>query len=230
MESIPVKKSVIRVADIYIRDISNFKTVAAGDNFAKKYREEPRNMIKRSGAIVSMSGDFYALRNSSIVLRNGVLYRGKPDRKQDLCILYWDGRMETVSIGEFDLYAEIDRGAYQIWSFGPKLLDENGEAMRTFNHGIESVDNAVNGMKARSALGYYEPGHYCFVAADGGITGYPGISLQNLSKVMNMLGCKRAYNLDGGRSSQLFVGTKMYNKTFAGGRALGDMLAIVEGE
>ena len=39
---------------------------------------------------------------------------------------------------------------------------------------------------------------------------------------------KQAYNLDGGQSAQMYVGTKCYNNPENGGRKISDMLIIVE--
>ena len=42
----------------------------------------------------------------------------------------------------------------------------------------------------RGAIGYYEPGHYCFVVVDGRQTGYSrGVTLEELAQVFDDLGC-----------------------------------------
>lgn len=218
----------VHVADIYIRDISCFKAILAFDRVDKNIRESVKDMARRHNTLVSLTGDFYSMRGKSIVLRNGVLYRDKKDPEQDLCVLYWDGHVETQPAKDFDVYREIDRGAYQIWSFGPMLLDSDGNAMSTFNHDLKTVYNGLTRKRARTAFGYYEPGHYCFVAVDYGTTETHGYSMATLSKLMNTLGCKCAYNFDGGQSAQLYVGTRCYNLPENGGRKISDMLAIVE--
>ena len=60
----------------------------------------------------------------------------------------------------------------------------------------------VQGLNPRSAVGYYEPGHYCFVVIDGRQPGYSkGATLMQLAQLFESLGCKEAYNLDGGKSA-----------------------------
>lgn len=59
-------------------------------------------------------------------LRNGVLYRDEPNLKRDVGVIYWDGTMECFGPKEFDVHAEMERGAYQVWNFGPMLLDADG--------------------------------------------------------------------------------------------------------
>ena len=55
-----------------------------------------------------------------------------------------------------------------------------------------------------------------------------GMTMKNLSLYMKGLGCKVAYNLDGGESSQMVWGTKRYNKPSDCGRAVSDALIIVD--
>jgi len=88
----------------------------------------------------------------------------------------------------------IQTGAYQSWIFGPSLLDENGKAKKDF-----LTWSYIRELHPRTAIGYYEPGHYCFVVVDGRQKDYSrGMFLEELSQLFEQLGCKVAYNLDGG--------------------------------
>ena len=211
----------IYIADIYVKDIACFQTVLARDKFGRGYSERLRSMAERTGSVVTINGDYYGSRSSGVVIRNGVLYRDDDSPDADVCVLYWDGTMQTFSPDEFDAMSEIERGAYQAWSFGPELLDENGEAMEDFN-------SKVKPRNPRTAIGYYEPGHYCFVVVDGRSYESIGMTMKNLSLYMQKLGCKVAYNLDGGESSQMVWGTKRFNKPSDGGRNVSDALIIVD--
>ena len=142
-------------------------------------------------AVVALSGDHYRARYEGIVVRNGVLYR--ESRFADVCVLYTDGVMATFADEDFDLEAESEKGIWQVWSFGPMLLD-NGQAMTQFNSELQRAN-------PRSAIGYFEPGHYCFVQVDGRIESSRGMTLEVLSQLFADLGCTAAYNLDGGKSS-----------------------------
>lgn len=131
-----------------------------------------------------------------MVIRNGEVYRDSTNGS-DVCVLYYNGVMKTFSAEEFDVDQAIKDGAWQAWSFGPELLDKNGNSMTEF-----TADGHVKEINPRSAIGYYEPGHYCMVVVDGRQRGYSsGMSLTQLSKLFQDLGCVSAYNLDGGRSS-----------------------------
>ena len=80
------------------------------------------------------SGDFRRLlrtRTKGVVVRNGVVYRKTTFK--DVCLLYYDGVMETMPAKQFNADAAIARGVYQAFSFGPALLDANGKAMEEYD-------------------------------------------------------------------------------------------------
>ena len=102
------------------------------------------------------------------------------------------------------LYADLKEHVDDIWQvflFGPSLLDEEGKAIGDFTSNVRPAN-------PRSVIGYYEPGHYCFVQVDGrGVASAlserhnsRGLTMEQLSLLMQDLGCAAAYNLDGGQS------------------------------
>ncbi len=211
----------VYVCDIYVKDISSFATAFAKDTYGRNYSEQLENMAQRSNAIVSINGDYYGNREDGAVIRNGTLYREDEYTDCDMCVLYWDGTMKTFPNGAFDARAEIEAGAYQSWTFGPALLDDNGLPKTSFNTGVSPRN-------PRTAIGYYEPGHYCFVVVDGRNEKSEGIEMSTLSYFMFNLGCKVAYNLDGGRTSQMLWGTSQVNDPVGGGRKCSDLVLIRE--
>lgn len=76
-------------------------------------------------------------------------------------------------------------------------------------------------------LGYYEPGHYCFVVVDGRVKHSAGLNMENLAKLMADLGCKQAYNFDGGDTSQMYWNGAICN-TPSGNRSQVDIIYLVE--
>ena len=80
----------------------------------------------------------------------------------------------------------------------------------------------------RSALGYYEPGHYCFVVVDGREKGHSvGMYLAELAQLFEDLGCTSAYNMDGGGSASLTFQGEYFSKP-SEVRSIGDILLIAE--
>ncbi len=205
------------VADVWIKNISSFRTAFAKKQYGQGIHQEFIKMAQDNKAIVAISGDYYSARAKGIVVRNGQLYRDIP--LEDVCVLYQDGVMETYTKDTFNVDDAIARKAYQIWSFGPQLL-EKGQPMQDFNSSVKRAN-------PRCAIGYYEPGHYCFVTVDGRQPGYSeGISLQALSQLFYDLGCKAAYNLDGGQTAMMAYGNQLVNRPYNGGRESGDIIYI----
>lgn len=210
--------SVYHAADIYIADIECLATAFAHDTYGSGYAEDPGAIAQRWGSVVALSGDYYGAHDGGIVVRNGVLYRNGLNQN-DLCVLYWDGTMRTFSPSSFDVEAELTNGAYQVWCFGPMLLDESGQPMTRFN-------SNVTPRNPRAAIGFYEPGHYCFVMVEGRTEESEGLSLEELSQLMYDMGCTAAYNLDGGQSAALLMGSSTVGGVDS--RSISDIVMVLE--
>ena len=208
--------AVYYVADVYIRNITGFKTAFAGNKFNGGYAM-PNDMSSDHGALLALSGDCYKARPEGIVIRNGTLYRDT--LSGDVCILYTDGVMESYYESGFDLDAAVARGAYQGWCFGPKLIDQ-GQVPSGYN----TTDKIVS-HNPRAAIGYFAPGHYCLVYVDGrGSDNSSGLTLNELSQIMIDLGCVDAYNLDGGQSSMMIFQNQIVGSPYKGGRDISDII------
>ncbi len=194
------------IADIYVKDISSFRTAVAYE-YADSNEGSRKNVMSTlqlsqlTGALVAISGDNYTFRKEGLIaVRNGVEWFNNTPLAQDICVLYYDGTMETYRYDEThaDEIAQIyEREPYQIWTFGPELL-ENGEIPAQFN---TSKANPLSG------IGYFEPGHYCFILVDGRQKGYSlGMNYTQFAQVFQDLGCTVAYNLDGGDTAVMTFG------------------------
>ena len=208
--------AIYYVADVWIRNILGYKTAFSGGKYDGGY-SLPSDMASKNHAILALSGDCYKARPEGIVIRNGNLYRDTVSG--DVCILYADGVMESYYEADFDLNAAVARGAYQGWSFGPKLID-NGQVPASYN-----TTDKIKNHNPRAAIGYFEPGHYCLVYVDGrqGETS-KGMKLDELSQVMIDLGCVDAYNLDGGQSSMMVFQDQVLGQPYKGGREISDII------
>ncbi len=210
-------ETVYFVADVWIRNIQEFRTAFSGGKFKGGY-SLPSAMASQVNAILAISGDSCGSMSSGIVVRNGDLYRDTIGG--DVCILYADGVMESYYEADFDLDAAIARGAYQTWSFGPKLID-NGQIPDSYN----STSVIIDDHSPRAAIGYYEPGHYCLVTVDGRQGDYSrGMTLKELSQAMIDLGCTDAYNLDGGQSVMMIFQGQIIGQPYKGGRDISDII------
>lgn len=210
------------IADIYVSSIECIGSWFADGVYGSNITETGMKMYQNSGAILAMNGDYYGARKTGLVIRNGEIYRSETITNQDSCVLYYDGTVKTFIGTQINLADLIKDGAYQAWSFGPSLLDKNGNALREYPSWYSKISDA----NPRSAFGYYEPGHYCFVSIDGRSDDSEGMSFTEMSELFESLGCKAAYNLDGGMSSFMVFNNKYVNNLAWGGREISDSIII----
>ena len=213
-------ESDCHVADIYVADIGYLVTAMAEDKYGRGFREWPAEFAQRYNALITLSGDYYGGRSDGVVIRNGTLYRDQ-FVSSDVCVLNWDGTMETLEAYEFDVDRAMENGAYQAWNFGPLLLDKQGQPMTEFNSDVLKAN-------PRAAIGYYEPGHYCLVMVDGRSSRSEGLTMTDLSNFMYSLGCKAAYNLDGGQTAAMVKANEIYGAPYKGGRDVSDVIMILD--
>ena len=211
------------VADIYVRDISCFRTGLSKNKYGRNITENILKVAEREQSIVAINGDFYGIREGGVCVRNGELYFSG-DVVREICVLYWDGSISCFAPEDFNCEQEVANGAYQIWNFGPALLDTEGNARPDF----EEIYHDIYGNQPRSALGYYEPGHYCFITADGRNDDSRGMTLDQMGFVAQALGCTQCYNMDGGQTAQMAFHTTMVNIPAYDGRDCTDYLTIVD--
>ena len=209
------------VADIYVRDITCFQTALAENTYGSGFRDSIEDMAVLNNALLAVNGDYYGNTTEGVVIRNGVIYRANPT-DCDVCVLYYDGSMKVMPGSSFSVEAAVEDGAWQAWTFGPALLDAGGDPITAF-----ASTSRITNANPRTAIGYYEPGHYCLVVVDGRGES-SGISLPRLSRLFDTLGCIAAYNLDGGNSSIMVWGNEVINNPSGGGRESSDALLIAE--
>ncbi|MDO4563608.1 MAG: stalk domain-containing protein [Clostridia bacterium] len=211
---------VYYVQDIYVKSVANIRTAFANDTYGKGYREHPADIAARYGAVCAINGDYYgSTSDNGVVIRNGVLYRDNPTA--DVCVLFNDGTMQTYAKEQWNSATAMAAGAWQAWCFGPSLLDSSGKAKTSF-------DSKVTKSNPRSGIGYYAPGHYCFVSVDGRSDASEGATLAEFASLFQSLGCSVAYNLDGGKTSVMTIGSHIVNIPDSGGRTSSDIIYVCE--
>lgn len=214
------------LADIYVSDITHLKTGFAQDTFGVGYTEMLSDMSARIGSVLAVNGDSYnnnRHKENGIIIRNGVIYRSAPTNVET-CVLNRDGTMKIYAPDEITEQALIDGGTYQSWIFGPSLLDENGKAKTHF-----LTWKYIRESHPRTAIGYYEPGHYCLLVVDGRLKNSSrGMFLDEMSQFFEDLGCKAAYNLDGGHCSFMIYDGQTMNRPYKPEQDISDGIFITE--
>ena len=210
------QKASYYYADVWVRSIDVFRTETANNEFGTGVRDWPLNIANEHNAVFAVTGDYFGARAEGLVIRNGNMYR--ESITSDVCLLFADGTMETYKKDSINLSEQLPRGIWQGWSFGPCLL-ENGQAIEYFTDPIRVAN-------PRTAMGYFEPGHYCFVVVDGRQETSDGMTLSELSEVFAQAGCKCAYNLDGGQTSAMIFQGRIINSPSDGGRRCSDIISF----
>lgn len=222
------EKSVYYVADIYVGSIECFSSALLHDEL-NYYAVEPiENLAAEQGAIVAINGDFTCYQDFdgyAVTYRKGQLYRRGDYSTYQVCALFNDGTMETYFANEYTLDQLLERGLWQFWHFGPLLINKDGTANTNYEW-----QNGISYNNPRTAVGYFEPGHYCYVVVDGRQAGYSdGVRFSELSQIMIDMGCVCAYNLDGGGSAQIYFNGEVISSPSNGyQRHLGDILFVCE--
>lgn len=225
-----------QLADIFVRSMDCIKA-----NYSISFRRNVKTQSYAAdiNAIVAANGDNFnsGKIEDGLVIRNGIQLFPKDGKKQtkfsrDLCVIYSDGTMRVYDcvLDRIDYDEIVGNYPLHVFNFGPKLLNDDGTAKTKFNSNLGKIN-------PRTALGYYEPGHYGIVVVLGtreiidyhgrnrGNGKSPGMTLVELSKLCEDLKFTSAYNLDGGGSSSM-----VWNKTVFGhnDRTHSDILAVVE--
>ncbi len=192
------------VYDIYIRNIENLFTVTTDSRKPAEELIEDGEKYSGGSVIATINGDYMGNKNHCLLSeRNGDVVRIPEYLESDALVLYYDGTVEAVTPDTYN-WKEIEKKhPYQIWNFGPSLLTSDGKAIGEFDD--SSYDQNISDKRhPRSSFGYYEPGHYCFISVDGRSSDSDGVRLAQLSDLHAELGCKVAYNMDGGDSGQAY--------------------------
>ena len=214
IEEIRAYDSTIYVADVVISSPEYLQTAFANSVYGRNVTAKTSSIAENANALLAVNGDYYGARESGYVIRNGVLYRSKVNRSAEDLVIYADGSFGIIRESEISAQELLDSGAWNVLSFGPALLIDGEIAV--------DASDEVGRAKAsnpRTAIGIVDELHYLFVVSDGRTSASEGLSLLELAQVLQELGAKTAYNLDGGGSSTMvFQGQVVNNPTSNGKR------------
>jgi len=204
----------IYVADVQVSSAQYLKTALAQNAFGRNLKDTTSNMADAAGAVLAINGDYYGFRDEGYVLRNGVLYRDTASSGTDALVVYGDGTMAAASQDSNTAQSLKDAGAWQVFSFGPVLVD-NGQIAVAANEEVGQSKSS----NPRTAIGMVSPLHYVVVVSDGRTGDNEGLSLYELAQVLIDNGASFAYNLDGGGSTTLYFKGEVINNPSSGNRS-----------
>ena len=207
--------TAVYTAKITAADPSVLKTAFARSSYGKNVTETTSAIAESVDAILAINGDYYGAREAGYVLKNGVLYRSAAVAGREDLVIWKDGSFEIITETEVSAEELLERGAEQILSFGPGLV-QNGEITVSAR---EEVGRAMVS-NPRTAIGVDAEGNYYFVVSDGRTDASEGLTLYELAGYLKSIGCVTAYNLDGGGSSTMVFMGKVINNPTTNGRSI----------
>lgn len=214
IEEMRAYDSTIYVADVVLSSPVYLQTAFANSTYGRNVTAKTSSIAQNANAVLAINGDYYGARQAGYVIRNGVIYRSKANRNAEDLVIYRDGSFGIIHESQITAQELLDAGAWNVLSFGPALLIDGEIAVEAG----EEVGRAM-ASNPRTAIGIVDELHYLFVVSDGRTNASEGLSLRELAQVLQDLGAKTAYNLDGGGSSTMvFQGQVVNNPTTNGKR------------
>lgn len=215
-------------SDIQLHDATDLRAAFAKNQYGQNIRETVSSMAAEHGACFAVNGDYYGFRTDGIVIRNGVLYRDEPVGRECL-VMYRDGTTEIVRDREVTGEELVERGAWNVFSFGPVLI-ENGVIREGLDESyrVDLFTEDISGKQPRTAIGILGENHFLILTVDGRAEGYScGMTFREMAQFFADYGCETAYNLDGGSSVTLYRDGTILNRPSKGvEREISDILYI----
>lgn len=203
----------VYAADVALSSAQYLKTAFADSTYGRNVTDKTSEIAREADAVLAVNGDYYGARQSGYVIRNGVLYRDSAS-ESEMLLIRTDGSFEIVSASAASAEELLSGGAWQVLCSGPGLVKDGEIAVEEG----EEVGHA-KASNPRTAIGMLKEGHYLFLVSDGRTGESEGLSLSELGELMAAMGCREAYNLDGGGSSTMvFLGEVVNNPTTNGKR------------
>ena len=203
----------IHVATVTMKGDASIKTALADETYGRNVKAKTSTTAQSVNAVLAVNGDYYGARDAGYVIRNGQLLRSdSQDANQEDLVIYQDGSFEIIREGDITVQELLNKGAVQVLSFGPALIENSQVA-------VDSADEVGKAMASnpRTAIGIIDDKHYVLVVSDGRTNESKGLSLKELADFMKELKVTTAYNLDGGGSSTMYFNGQIINKPTTNG-------------
>lgn len=206
--------TTIYVADIRLDSAEYLKTAFAEDTYGKNITATTSDIAESKDAILAINGDYYGVKESGYVIRNGIVYRDSANGSDILCI-YSDGTMDIVNDMDYSAQELVDANVWQAFCFGPALIENSVISVDT-----DDEVHMARESNPRTAIGIIDKNHFVFVVSDGRTEESEGLSLYELAQFMKDLGVTTAYNLDGGGSTTMYFNGEIVNNPTSGGNRI----------
>lgn len=211
-------------AEVKLAHGSQLRRKLADDSYGSSVQLYASDMAKQSNAVVAINGDFYAFRDLGITVYQRTLYRNSP-AKVDSCFFTSTGDMlftragELMGEGKTQKFIEDNDVVFAI-AFGPVLVD-NGELQYCERYPIGEIDTEYS----RSCIGMSGELHYFLMTINHTSDARPRATVNELARFVYSKGVQKAYNLDGGQTSEIIMNGEPINTVdFGSERTVSDII------
>jgi len=205
----------VTVAFVQIADADQLRTQQAKP-YPSKTTARIDVIAKPVKAVFAVNADWFTYRNDGIVYRNGELLRDREIPEDDGLAIDVNGDLHIIRPMTREEYDKLEVPVMHSFSFGPALV-MNGE--------LQDIGDRKVTYRQRMAIGQIDELCYVFVCADGtNEDDGEGLNVPELAQLMYDLGAHTAYNLDGGQSASMLMGSTKVNGQPKTMRAIGDII------
>ncbi len=220
------KRTKCTVAYVTIQDPSQLRTAMSSDRYDDHRYVKTLVMAKKANAVVAIDGDFFKYNTFGYTVRQGNLYRERPDGVHDVLFIDDLSQLSVVreatqeSIQAFLDAMPSERHIVNTFNFGP-LLVENGQALP-----ITIKQYEPNAKHQRVAIVQRGEKEYALVHCFGAVKiKDSGLTMEEFASFIaeTIPDCKIAYNLDGGGSAHMAFLDRLQNSNDSW-RAISDIV------
>lgn len=195
------------VADIYMQGANAFRPAFGNEGRTGRTPLMPWKMARLNKAVLLVTGDNMLHMEADIkgaILRDGRIYSAS--NKGSVAAFASDRpEMDVFSARSYTAEGLLAAGYENTYAFGPILL-RDGEISEE-----EIAKSHVGKANPRCGVGMVEPGHFVAIVVDGRRSEYSvGVTLTEFARMFKDMGCRNAFNMDGGVSAcMIFMGEQL---------------------
>ena len=219
--------SDVFVAYVKIATPSQLRTAIAGNKLSSTRTNQTSVITAAYNGIVGINGDYYSDkdRQGGHIVRQGQVMRERVSDNFDLLFIDELGDLHVFHRGKAEQQEAVDafkqeHETVNAFCFGPGLVidGEKPEDVSKYKWFDPSGENP------RAGIGQLDMLTYVLVAVNGRTDESIGVTMDQFADIMLELGCKQAYNLDGGNSATLAFHGQVYNTKVQKERDVSDII------
>jgi len=196
-------------AEVKIADGSQLRRKIVNDTYGSDVQMRASELAKEANAVIAMNADFYAYRTIGITVYQRTLYRFST--QLDTCFFTSSGDMLFSKAGALSTREEAEQFISEndvlfSTSFGP-ILVENGTLRKISKYSIGQITKTYS----RAGIGMTDDLHYFLMTINYDTGVGTAATVQQLAQFMYDKGCIKAYGLDGGQTSEMWMNNRILN-------------------